>query len=473
MEFECRNDDGFLPAKRADGDGALWSIGVRSDHPLAGDDTQSGARFSPISAAPRVFSLAATFVTTTDRVELRIASDSTDGLLRTGAILLDLSMVKNSPKIFSIELRSPRGFERPPRVLRIEPNILPIVQGHSIRDERHVAIGVPDWAFQLEVPGLRFEPLEPPVTVELREADSERRGEWREERLRDSGPDDDVYEFEALAQRVTFGNGVNGRIPPADSDVLVTYAVSDGDKGGVAANRKWHVDGFAGAFGVNLDAVAGGAASTGWLDDRREARRRVRDDHALVTSEDIVSAALSLSSLEVARAWVAASAEKLPRTGAVTLVAMRARASEEAAGSDPETPRWLGAIRRRLLPRIPLATRLVVTAPRYVEFSLHASIEAAAGYDPEAIRIAVMSELGRRLALVGDAARRPGVPVTSRDVTARIAMIEGVRRVVALRLVQTSGAKVDEIKVPRNGLPRVNLADSVIDVRRLGSGATP
>ncbi|MGF2075824.1 hypothetical protein, partial [Enterococcus casseliflavus] len=84
----------------------------------------------------------------------------------------------------------------------------------------------------------------------------------------------------------------------------------------------------------------------------------------------------------VARAWVLAPAEKTPRTGAVHLVAMRARLSEEAAGELPETRRWLDAIRRALVPGMPLGTRIVVSGPKYVEFTIQASIEARAGRDP-------------------------------------------------------------------------------------------
>ena len=473
MEFECRSDDGLFPAKRADADGALWPIGVRADKPLAGDLPEPVSIFAAANATTRAPSLAATLVTATDRVPLRIASDSSDGLLRTGVLLLDLSAVKDSPRSFSIELRSPRGFERPPRLLRIEPNVVPIVQGRQVADELYPATGFADWTFPLSVPGLRFAPFEAPVKVELRDANTNRRSEWRPASLSDSGPDDAVYEFDAVAERITFGNGVNGRIPPAGAQVLATYAVSDGERGGVAANRKWHVEGFAGSFGTNVDAVAGGTAPTGWIDERREARRRARDDHALVSSGDIVSAARALPLLEVARAWVRTPSGTVPRTGTVTLVAMRARSSDGDSGSVLETRRWLDAIRRRLSPRMLLATRLVVTAPRYVEFSIRAAIEAAAGRDPEAVKRELERELGRRLVLVGDAARRPGVSVTNRDVTGWLLKVDGVRRVNALRLVQASGMVVDEISVPRSGLPRFDLAGSVIEVKRAASGAAP
>lgn len=473
MEFECRGDDGLFPPQRTDADGARWSIGVRADEQLTGDSAEPGSRFAAAGVTPRAGSLTATLVTATQRVSLPIVSDSSDGLLRTGVLLLDLSAVQGSPRNFAIELRSARGFERPPRLLRIEPNVLPIVQGYTVADELHRATGDPDWNFQLDVPGLRFAPFESPVKIELRDPDTNRRSEWRPARLQDSGPDAPVFELDTATARVTFGNGVNGRVPPQSATMLATYDVSDGYQGNVAANRRWRVLGFLGSFGVNVDAVADGAAPTDWIDERREARRRSRDEHALVSSEDIESAALALPLLEVARAWVLTPDDKAPRAGTVTLVAMRARTSEEEAGSTPETPRWLAAIRRRLVAKMPLATRLAVTGPRYVEFSISATIEVAAGRDPADLKVAVERELRTRLALVGATARRPGVPVTKRDLTAWIQLVDGVQRVAMVRLLLGSRTDVDEIKVPRNGLPRFDLAGSTLELKRAGSGAAP
>jgi hypothetical protein len=46
-----------------------------------------------------------------------------------------------------------------------------------------------------------------------------------------------------------------------------------------------------------------------------------------------------------------------------------------------------------------------------------------------------------------------------------------VRRVTSLALLAASGADTDEIKVPREGLPRFDLAGSTIDVKRSGTRA--
>ena len=224
---------------------------------------------------------------------------------------------------------------------------------------------------------------------------------------------------------------------------------------------------------MNVDAVTGGAAATDWIDERREARRRARDDHALVSSDRhrVGGARICRCSKSHAPGCCTPD-DKAPRTGTVTLVAMRARVSEEEAGSTPETPRWLEAIRRRLVAKMPLATRLVVVGasirrvldPRERSKSLPAAIRQRS-------RPRSSASSRQRLALVGTAARHPGVPVTTRDLTAWIRVVEGVRRVTALRLVLASGSESDEIKVPRNGLPRVDLAGSTIDVKRAGSGA--
>jgi predicted phage baseplate assembly protein len=456
MTFRCRGDSGVFPTRRDDAKGALWPIGVRAAAP-------AGAAPRPADAPPPCHSLlTATFVVGDVRVPLRIAADSTNGLLATGVLLLDLDGVPGSPRELTIELRAPNGFPRPPRLLRIEPNVIPIVQGHSIPRELQVANGLPDFSFNLNVPGLRFAPGAKPVTIEIAEASGLH--EWKGvDRLSDSGPDDRVFELDARRAQVTFGNGINGRLVPAETQVLVSYAVCDADQGNVARNRRWKVAGFQGAFGINVDPIEGGAASPEAIDQRRTARQHSRDEHALVSSGDIAAAAKALPLLEVARAWVLPPSEKTPRTGAVTLVAMRARPDGKEPARIPETPRWLNAIRRQLVTRMPLGTRLVVAAPRYAGFFIRATIVADAGRNPDAIKKDVDRELSKRLALTE---RRPGVPVTQRDIAAWLRALDGVKSIAELHLVRTIGIEVPEIAVPRGGLPRFDLARSETVVKR-------
>jgi hypothetical protein len=470
LTFQCRDDAGLFGKNRPNTKGALWPIGVMAaqQREVAGATAASrDAMHAHISA---------TLVAGTERFRLRVASDSTRGFLGTGVLLLDLDdlPVSVSPQNFSIEFRSKAGFPRPPRVLRIQPNVVPVLQGQAIFRELQVATGQPDWSFQLGVPGLRFAESEEPIKVEIAEAAG--LNDWtRCDRITDHGPDERVYEFDLKKAEVTFGNGINGRIPPAQAQVFTSYSVSDGDAGSVARNRKWRVGGFGSTFGVNPDPMTGGAAAFGGIEQRREARRRSQDDHALVSSSDIESAAKALPLLEVARTWIPASDDKSPRTGVVTLIAMRSRPEGKEPEQPPETRLWLEGIRSQLAPRIPLGTRLVVKAPRYVEFTIHAVLESELGRDTSAIKRDVESALQRRLMLVDSqtatSTRLPGTPLTPRDVSAWLRTIDGVKRVAELQLRGADGKNKDAIVVPRSGLPRWNSTDSTIEVKRSQPGS--
>ncbi|MDX6443393.1 MAG: hypothetical protein QOH71_467 [Blastocatellia bacterium] len=465
LTFECRDEAGLFGSNSQSAkEGAYWPIGVLAAPPAG------GAAKPPTSEPSDRSPLTAALVTDSGRIKLKIASDTTAGFLATGALLLDLENVAISPRQFTLELSSPSGFSRPPRVLRIEPNVIPIKQGQTIMRETQLATGLPDLNFLLDVPGLRFASEEAPVKLEVSEASGLKTWE-RQERLSEYGPDDNVYELDAATGQIAFGNGINGRIPPANSQVLVTYSVSDGEEGGVARNRKWKVAGFAGTFGVNPDPVAGGVDTSGLLEDRREARRRAREEHALVSAADIVEAAKALPLLEVARAWVPAPPNQAPRTGVVPLVVLRSRPNGEEPDETPETAQWLNAIRRSLSPRMPLGLRLIATAPRYVEFSINAVLAANPGLKPAAVKEAIEKELKRRLALVetttGATPREPRVPVTLRDVRAWLRAVDGVKRVIQLELRGANGQKIDTaVVVPSSGLPRCLFSRNSIEVRR-------
>lgn len=468
MSFTCRDEAGLFGADPENTRRAPWAIGYRSAQTTNG---AAEAAASGPSTGARGTALHATLVSADQRTPLRIVADTTEGLLSTGTLLLDLQAVEGSPSQFTLEFRAIRGSARPPRALRIEPNVVPIQQGRSIERESHLATGEPDWDFTLEETGLRFGPGQKLLTLEV--ADPTGIREWRVGSIADLGPDDEKFEFDHRTGHVTFGNGINGRIPRQGADVLVSYAVSDGELGRVARNRKWRVAGFPGSFGVNLDAVTGGAATSDWIDDRREARRSSREDHALVSPGDIVAAAKTLPLLDVARAWIAPVAARAPRTGTVRLIAMLSRPDGVEPAQIPETTRWLEAIRRQLAGRMPLGARLEVIAPRYVDFSIDATLEVEPGRDPGTVRKTVDMTLNKRLALAS-ANRSPerqfGVPVTKRDVVSWLRSVQGVARVVAVQLRAADRSRIDVVKLRPTGLPRHTAALDDISVRRPAAG---
>jgi len=151
---------------------------------------------------------------------------------------------------------------------------------------------------------------------------------------------------------------------------------------------------------------------------------------------------------------------------------MRTRPNEKEPDEAPETPRWLMAIRRELVSRVPLGTRLMVSGPQYHDFTIQAVIEAYQGLDPETVKQAVQDELKKRLAIVGLTPRQPGVPVTRRDVAAWLRGVAGVKRIVNLQLQDANGNSLEVIKVLRSGLPRWKDGESTIAVKRPEPGGS-
>lgn len=465
MELAAHGDLPLFPAEiPAD---ARLVIGIRADAPR--DGSAAAAAAEECCSVPLEVMLSAG----ADRVSLPVVEDSSLGFMRTGVIVLDLSAVRIAPKVMTLEIRAPRGFDRPPRIQRIEPNVVPLSQERYIDRELHLARGLPDEGFDLDAPGLAFAPGTDPVTVAVADADG--LATWRRcERLQDCGPDDRVYVLDPVAGRITFGNGLNGRMPGAGRQILVSYLVCDGKSGNVARNRKWVDQGLSGVFGVNLDPITGGEDPSDWIAQRRAARQVARTIHPLVSAADIVTAARALQALEVGRAWVAPPRSKVVETGTITLIAMRRRVGGIEPESPPETRRWLAAVRRRLLPRMPLGTRLAVIGPRYSGFTLRCQIDPEPGRDPAAVKAAVESELRRRLTLVAESpaqVQRPfGLPVTSRELTAWIQALPEVRRVTALQILLIGKTKSEEVAVGPYGLPRIDLGASKFAIAPDGKG---
>lgn len=422
------------------------------------------------ASCPSRVPLAVECVVGTTRYDLDVVEDTTCGFLQSGTIALDLSGIGATPDAMTLTFRAPRGFPRAPKLLQIRPNVLPVVQSLAVR-EVHGAVAVPDFAFDLETPGLAFEPGSEPLTLDVAEGSSLVR--WKQVlRLCDCGPDDRVYALDPVAARVTFGNGVNGMIPPQDADIQVAYAASNGAAGNMARNRKWAVHGMTGLFGVNPDPVTGGSDPSGWLEQRRDARLKLEDAHALISDADIEEAALALDMLEVGRAAVARPRDGQIPTGTVRLIAMRRRDNGEQAGI-PETPAWLAAVGQALAPRMPLGARLAVGAPRYVEFAVRAQVQADQGRDPASVEAAIRAELSRRLTLVSSSPAVPerpfGLAVSARDIAAWIQALDDVQRVTGLQIVLADGTAASDVAIGRDGLPRIDLGSSVIAVQRGGA----
>ncbi|BAB52831.1 putative baseplate assembly protein [Mesorhizobium japonicum] len=451
---------------REPADDARLVIGVRA----AGGQSKAAPAAANSAGSP----LEVTLVTPSQRVPLRIVEDTTGGFLRTGFCSLDVSAIRDPSTSAILEFRLPRGFDRAPGILRIEPNVIPITQSEAA-SEIHVLSGAPNQGFDLEYPGLEFEPGAESVKIEVEAVGGFE--EWKRcDRLSDQGPQDRVFQLDPVAARISFGNGINGTIPPSAAQIRASYSVSQGMAGNTAANRKWLVFHSMPASGVNPDPIAGGEDPSGWLEQRRQARQSIAQVHPLVSVADIEAAALALPDLEVGRAWLVPARIGDVSTETIRLVAMQSRLAGAEPRSVPETARWLEAVRRALVPRMSLGARLAVVAPRYVDFTIRARIVPEPRLDVGQVKRSVVRELTRRLALVGSAAGQPlrafGLAVTRRDLVAWLQALPDVRHVADLQVMLAGGKAVETVKVPRTGLPHIDLGSSEIDIALPAEGAT-
>ena len=174
----------------------------------------------------------------------------------------------------TLELRAPGGFDRPPRILRIEPNVIPIPQERRIDRELHPAARLAGLEFRSRNTRSAVRPGRAcRSTVEV----AERR------RFR--------YLAETRAPRPTAvpviaptslipSPGVSpsamasmGRCPPPAPRFSSATRSATERPATSPRNRKWSVPGFAGLRGQSR-SDRGRRRPVGWFEQRREARRR-------------------------------------------------------------------------------------------------------------------------------------------------------------------------------------------------------
>jgi hypothetical protein len=390
---------------------------------------------------------------------LGLLRDTTGGLSRSGVLLLRVAphAQPRGPR-FTLNLRA-RGLLRSPRVERIDANVLPVQQRELVREEEPSSgTGLPDQTYHLKRVGLIHPPDPEAFTVAV--AGPGGFEPWSPvEDLSQAGPDDAVFRLDAGAGAVRFGNGVNGRVPPPGATIQLTYAVSAGSRGNLPAGLAWSVTGIDGTFGTNPEPTGGGADGRGLDDLQALGRQLTRQARPLVTSADLQAAALALPGLGVQRAQEIAPQLGCPRVVGTRLLMV----------VGPDAPAWRQAIRRALMPRLPLGQRLEVIAPRYVSVGVRASLLAAANLDPAAVETQARQALQAHLSVVGPAGTawplgRDLTPLAVKGWLRNVPGVAGVREVQLQRDGRPTGGQ--PIALGPIALPRLELGPGDIVVER-------
>jgi hypothetical protein len=496
--FVLRFQGPLLAPKYYDSKTALLALGIRVPPPLPlpGSDTPT-TRSADVDTLTSTSQLVANLISDQLVYPLRIEVDSTDGLLRTGVILLDLSNVPEKlGNSFAIEFKSlGSGMVGPPRILYIKPNVLPIIQQQTERPDFSgwSSSDLPDRYLKLENSQFLYSKTllhrakfcsKLQRTSNNKDTEDELKlsfggARWTfTDDLSVCGPDDTVFTYDPETGQIRFGNGINGKIPPTEIPPQLEYQITEGPAGNLPAGLKWKVEGV-GHFGINEDTIQGGADAIDLMELRRIARERIRKTDTIVTSSDLERAAYALPDLRVARAQALPIPDVAKNCSVFsdrrTLVALRDRLPDSMT---PESPFWLGEIQRQLTPRLLLGERLKVVAPDYVPLQIQATLLARPSYDPKAIEQQVLQMLEKLFTLVPNTSTKDvwplGQPVELLEIKAKLRQIDGVSGVTSCELLWGDPpSTIEQQKFSKTFLPLWQRPQSQIKVERMPIGSIP
>jgi predicted phage baseplate assembly protein len=337
------------------------------------------------------------------------ASDDTRAFSRSGAITLSVpsQAVPEKGQVW-IRSRIARGYyDIEPRLRHITVNVLPCLQQETVRDERLQpgGNGRPDQVFELAKRPVLLASDRAPVVVTVGDET------WTYvTSLEGSSPSAPHYTFDPKRASVTFGNGVNGRVPESGQSIrAVEYRTTAGRSGNVASGLPWRFRTAVvpGVTLINFRAAQGGADPEPL--DQMELRMRalLNRPHRAVTLSDFERLALGTPHAHVARAKAIADC---PLPGAITVVAVpKVRPGRTHALSRPSET-FLNSVRRHLQRRRLIGDNVRVVGPAYIEVSVEARLRLTRG----AGETAVVERARRALAMFLAGEGEP--PATTSDI---------------------------------------------------------
>lgn len=301
-----------------------------------------------------------------------------------------------------------------------------------------------------------------------------------------TGPTD-VFELDAEAGELRFGDGLRGRRLPRNASVYATYEFCMGAQGNVGEGAINSAAQLPSGFTVNNPVQSWGGADAETVDSgEKQVRRYLQHRDRLVSTDDFEAVACRTPGVQIGRIEVlpAFHPDLVPNEpgaapGVVTVLAI-----PSADPGQPEAPRadrlFLNALCRHLDPRRLVTTELVVRGPIYKGIWISVGIDVAAGHSIAQVVNNVKARLRDFLKPVGPNGAVPrdtplftprttdparGWPlrtaVASRVLLAETARVPGVTSVAEVLMAEGTRAASDVIEMTGLELPRV-LSISVV-----------
>lgn len=410
-------------------------------------------------------------------LKLFTVDDGTAGLRRSGVVRLRIPTdwkPEAGGSVYAISLRLEQdGFSAPPRLAGFAANA--VVARHARTTQPYSSaeswLPLPGNVVRLDLlppgdPDKDVPPLEAGFVLCLKERDPHVPGGswhawWPVASLHACGPARRAFVVDRERAQLSFGDGLNGRLPvlapvPAgEANVRLRYLVGGGPGGAVGASVGDDWSGPHDTVARTLTESIGGREAESLADARQRSAALLRKPTRAVTVADFESIARSTPGVAVARAHAAIGRHPLEPCaavpGAVTVYVVPDVPREDldpdlvedafVAAPVPD-PGLLVSVRAELDRARLVGTEVFVSAPRYRAIRLRAHLRGDV-HDPAALQGKVQSRLQRFLD-----------PLQGGDAGTGWSFGEPVRAAVMLREVQAaigSLAQVTEVAIGLDG----------------------
>ncbi|NIM15083.1 MAG: putative baseplate assembly protein [Candidatus Aminicenantes bacterium] len=332
------------------------------------------------------------------------------------------------------------GYEIPPRIDRILPNVVSAVEGETLEDEWESS-GLPHQVFKTRkypiVPGSQTINIEDATWEAVMDFDV-------------SGPGDPHYVMEPTKGEIRFSNGINGAIPTKGKKITISYRSGGGIKGNIKANTIKGTD----VSGINVDnpyPAYGGEDAEPVKNAYTRLKRNLGISYTAVTAGDYEYIAKATPGLRVARARAVIIGddgvqkstgnlnEEIPFNEVIVVVIPYSFLEKPLPGES-----FKQAVCRYLELHRLIATAIKVSDPDYVRVSVTGEIKVKPGYDAEQIKKRTSDALDHFLSPLkresGDNEWPFGRAVYCSEINEILEGVEGVDCVTAISLYASGGS---------------------------------
>lgn len=269
------------------------------------------------------------------------------------------------------------GYEITPKIDLILLNTVSAIQRSALKVETFSSSGLPDFNIDLKDAPV----LDKTLTVKLNNK------EWRNdidsnpevEDFDASNPEDKHYIVDLAVGRVTFGNGISGKIPPAGTNnITVSYRTGGGVHGNIRPRTINRVlDGqLAEKVTVdNMKAATGGKDSETLKEAIYRARKDLKTVYRAVTSQDYEHLIMNTPELKVARVKAIPRYHPSQTTQVPGIVSIIVVPKKSPYAKPMPSDGLLKTVYRHLEKQRLLATELFVIPPEYTEISVKATVK--------------------------------------------------------------------------------------------------